>query len=126
MGRRIKRGDIFYADLASGIGSEQSGCRPVLIIQNDIGNKHSPTVIAAAITSRTKGKTELPTHYFVGKQQGLGRDSLVLLEQVRTIDKARLRGYIGTLDSQTMSEIDKALVISVGLQERGGIYGSGN
>ena len=116
MGRIIRRGDIFYADLALGVGSEQSGCRPVLIIQNDTGNKHSPTVIAAAITSRTEGKTELPTHYPVTKQQGLGRDSLILLEQVRTIDKSRLREYIGTLDGEAMSEVDKALAISVGLK----------
>ena len=115
MGRRIKRGDIFYADLTFGVGSEQSGCRPVLIIQNDIGNKFSPTVISAVITSRIKRKAKLPTHCFIQRQQRLGRDSLVLLEQVRTIDKARLRGYIGTLDDQTMNRVDKALAISVGL-----------
>jgi len=115
MERKIKRGDIFYADLMFGIGSEQNGYRPVLIIQNDTGNKHSPTVIAAAITSRTGGKAELPTHCHVTKQQGLDRDSLVLLEQVRTIDKARLKEYIGSLDGEAMSEINKALAISVGL-----------
>jgi len=119
--RKIKRGDIYYADLTLGVGSEQSGTRPVLIIQNNTGNKHSQTVIAAIITSRTAGKTKIPTHCPIKKQQGLGRDSLVLLEQLRTIDKARLNEYIGTLDSEAMSKVDKALAVSVGL--RGGSYG---
>jgi len=115
MERRMKRGDIFYADLAIGVGSEQNGCRPVLIIQNDVGNKYSPTVIVAIITSRATGKARIPTHCAVRKQQGLRRDSLVLLEQVRTIDKARLRGYIGRLDNWTMRKVDRALAISVAL-----------
>ena len=116
MERKIKRGDMYYANLTfGGIGSEQSGRRPILIIQNDKGNKHSKTVIAAAITSKTESKAKIPTHCPIKKQQGLERDSLVALEQVRTIDKTRLREYIGTLDSKTMSKVDKALAISVGL-----------
>ena len=115
MERKIKRGDMFYADLTQGVGSEQSGCRPVLIIQNDTGNKHSNTVIAAVITSRTTNKAKIPTHCPVKAQQGLERDSLILLEQLRTIDKARLRGFIGTLNSADMKKVDKSLEISVGL-----------
>jgi len=107
---------MFYANLTfGGIGSEQSGLRPVLIIQNDAGNKHSKTVIAATITGKTESKAKIPTHCLIRKQQGLGRDSLVLLEQVRTIDKARLREYIGTLGCEDMSRIDNALAVSVGL-----------
>ena len=116
MDRKITRGDMYYTDLTLGVGSEQIGCRPVLIIQNDIGNKHSNTVIAAIITSKTKGKAKLPTHCLIRKQQGLGQDSLVLLEQVRTLDKSRLREYIGTLNGETMSKVDEALAVSVGLQ----------
>ena len=115
MERKIRRGDMFYADLMLGVGSEQSGNRPVLIIQNDTGNKHSNTVIAAIITSRTASKAKMPTHCPIKKQQGLGRDSLVLLEQLRTIDKARLKEYIGTLDDDAMSKVDRALAVSVGL-----------
>jgi mRNA interferase MazF len=117
MERDIKRGDMYYADMTLGVGSEQSGYRPVLIIQNDVGNKHSNTVIAAVITSRTGSKAKLPTHCHIGTRQGLERDSLVLLEQIKTIDKARLRGYIGTLEVKDMSRIDKALAVSVGLRE---------
>jgi mRNA interferase MazF len=113
--RKIKRGDIFYADLMPGVGSEQSGFRPVLIIQNNTGNKHSATVIAAVITSRTKHKADLPTHCPLKRQQGLGRDSLVLLEQIRTIDKSRLKEFIGTLEVAAMIKVDKALAVSVGL-----------
>lgn len=116
MERKIRRGDMFYADLTPGIGSEQSGFRPVLIIQNDTGNKHSQTVIAALITSRAASKAKLPTHCPVKAQQGLGRDSLILLEQIRTIDKKRLKEYIGTLETEDMSRIDKALATSVGLR----------
>ena len=115
MERKIKRGDMFYADLTPSVGSEQDGIRPVLIIQNNDGNKHSKTVIAAIITSKVASKAKLPTHCPIKAQQGLGRDSLVLLEQIRTIDKKRLKEYIGTLDGDTMSGIDKALAISVGL-----------
>ena len=118
MERKIKRGDMFYADLTCGVGSEQNGCRPVLIIQNDIGNKHSSTVIAAVITGQTTSKSQIPTHCYIKAQQGLERDSLVLLEQIRTIDKLRLREYIGTLNDEIMDKIDNALSISVGLKRR--------
>lgn len=111
----IKRGDIFYADLSPVIGSEQGGIRPVLIVQNDVGNKHSPTVIAAAITSR-KFKTSLPTHISVHADEcGLAKDSIVLLEQVRTLDKTRLRERMGSLDEAEMSKINHALSVSFGL-----------
>ncbi len=111
----IKRGDIYYADLSPVIGSEQGGIRPVLIIQNDVGNKYSPTVIAAAITSQ-QDKTNLPTHIKVEAADcGLSKDSIVLLEQVRTIDKKRLREKMGTLDVKAMGQIDKALSVSFGL-----------
>lgn len=111
----VKRGDIYYADLSPVIGSEQGGIRPVLIIQNDIGNKYSPTVIAAAITSQ-KDKTKLPTHIQVnGSGCGLAKDSIVLLEQVRTIDKQRLKEKMGTLDVSSMNRVNKALTVSFGL-----------
>ena len=111
----VKRGDIYYADLSPVIGSEQGGVRPVLIIQNDIGNKYSPTVIAAAITSQ-KDKTKLPTHIQVnGSGCGLSKDSIVLLEQVRTIDKQRLKEKMGTLDVLSMDKVNKALSVSFGL-----------
>lgn len=106
---------MFFADLTPTIGSEQDGIRPIVIIQNDSGNKHSKTVIAAIITSKTESKSKLPTHCYIKAQQGLGRDSLVLLEQIRTIDKVRLKEYIGTLDGEAMSKIDMALAVSVGL-----------
>ena len=118
MNRKIRRGDMFYADLTPGVGSEQSGYRPVLIIQNDTGNRHSSTVIAAIITSRISTKTKLPTHAPIKAQKGLGHDSLVLLEQIRTIDKMRLKEYIGTLDSETIKRIDRALAVSMGLNWR--------
>ena len=114
----IKRGDIFYADLRPVVGSEQGGIRPVLIIQNDIGNKHSPTVIAAAITSQT-GKNKLPTHIEIGAQNsGLKADSIVLTEQIRTIDKSRLKEKIGHIDDGiVMDKINNALGVSFGLGE---------
>ena len=112
---QIKRGDIFYADLSPVIGSEQGGTRPVLIVQNDVGNRHSPTVIAAAITSK-QDKTHLPTHIKVKTEgSGLSRDSIVLLEQIRTLDKRRLREHMGRLDEVSMNRIDHALHISFGL-----------
>ena len=115
MDTSVRRGDIFYADLSPVVGSEQGGTRPVLIIQNDTGNRHSPTVIAAAITSQT-GKARLPTHItLAGHDVGLSKDSIVLLEQVRTIDKRRLREKMGTVDEQSMSAIDNAISISFGL-----------
>ena len=111
----VKRGDIYYADLSPVVGSEQGGIRPVLIVQNDIGNKFSPTVIAAAITSQ-KDKTKLPTHISVSSQNcGLTKDSIVLLEQIRTIDKKRLKEHMGHLDDGSMNKIDEALSISFGL-----------
>lgn len=111
----IKRGDIYYADLSPVVGSEQGGVRPVLIVQNDVGNKFSPTVIAAAITSQ-KYKTNLPTHIRVNADEcGLAKDSIVLLEQVRTIDKKRLKERMGNLDDNDMDRIDRALSVSFGL-----------
>lgn len=111
----VKRGDIYYADLRPVVGSEQGGIRPVLIVQNDVGNKYSPTVIAAAITSQT-GKTPLPTHIRVdAKDSGLLKDSVVLLEQVRTLDKRRLRARMGALDEEDMARIDRAIFVSLGL-----------
>lgn len=111
----IKRGEIYYADLSPVIGSEQGGVRPVLIIQNDVGNKYSPTVIAAAITSQ-HNKTKLPTHISVDADNcGLAKDSIVLLEQVRTIDKQRLKEKMGCLDTDSMGMVDKALSVSFGL-----------
>ena len=112
----VKRGDIFYADLSPVVGSEQGGTRPVLIVQNDTGNKHSPTVIAAAITSQT-GKARLPTHItLTGSNYGLSKDSVILLEQVRTIDKRRLREHMGRLDETLMNQVDNAIAVSFGLQ----------
>lgn len=98
MERTIRRGDIYYAEHNPVVGSEQDGIRPVLIISNDIGNSHSPTVIIAAITGKTQTKAKLPTHTEVKDVEGLDRDSVILLEQIRTIDKRRLREYMGTLD----------------------------
>lgn len=111
----IRRGDIYYADLAPVVGSEQGGTRPVLIIQNDMGNRHSPTVIAAAITSR-QGKKPLPTHIRLEDSPcGLEQESTVLLEQVRTIDRARLKEYIGRAGRATMRDVDHAIAVSFGL-----------
>ena len=113
----IKRGDIFYADLSPVIGSEQGGLRPVLIVQNDVGNRYSPTVIAAAITSKM-GKAKLPTHIDVpGISAGLARDSVILLEQIRTIDKKRLKEKMGHLDDNTMKTVNSAIEVSFGLGE---------
>ena len=112
---QIRRGDIYYADLSPVVGSEQGGIRPVLIVQNDVGNKHSPTVIAAAITSQTN-KTRLPTHIeLTGQTCGLSRDSVVLLEQIRTLDKKRLKEHMGHIDEGLMTQIDGALAVSFGL-----------
>ena len=116
----VKRGDIYYADLSPVIGSEQGGLRPVLIVQNDVGNKFSPTVIAAAITSKI-GKTKLPTHIDVLRgaqgctEMGLARDSVILLEQIRTIDKRRLKERMGHLDESVMQRVNTALSVSFGL-----------
>lgn len=111
----IKRGDIYYANLSPVVGSEQGGVRPVLIVQNDVGNKYSPTVIVAAITSKIN-KAKLPTHIELSAHTyGLERDSVVLLEQIRTLDKARLLERIGCTDNKTLENIDSALAISLGL-----------
>jgi mRNA interferase MazF len=111
----IKRGDIFYADLRPVIGSEQGGIRPVLIVQNDTGNKHSPTVICAAITSKMN-KAKLPTHVELDADKyGIVKDSVILLEQVRTIDKSRLKEKVCHLDRDVLKKIDKALIISLSL-----------
>ena len=110
---QIKRGELYYATLDPVIGSEQGGKRPVLILQNDIGNKHSPTVVVAAITSRL-GKAKLPTHVNLSSEK-LSKDSIVLLEQIRTIDKQRLKEHMGHLDDGAMNRIDEALSISFGL-----------
>ena len=111
----VKRGDIYYADLSPVVGSEQGGMRPVLIVQNDTGNRHSPTVIAAAITSQI-GKARLPTHIELeARSYGLSRDSVILLEQIRTLDKSRLRERMGKLDEETMNKVDNAISVSFGL-----------
>ncbi|MCC8160398.1 MAG: type II toxin-antitoxin system PemK/MazF family toxin [Oscillospiraceae bacterium] len=111
----VKRGDIYYADLSPVVGSEQGGIRPVLIIQNDVGNKYSPTVIAAAITSQIN-KAKMPTHIeLMAKDYGLNKDSVVLLEQIRTIDKRRLREKIGRIDDGLMDSVNNTLSISFGL-----------
>ncbi len=111
----IRRGDIYYADLRPVIGSEQGGIRPVLIIQNDMGNKHSPTVIVAAITSKMN-KAKLPTHVELDADKyGIVKDSVILLEQVRTIDKSRLKERVCHLDSDALEKIDRAIKVSLSL-----------
>ena len=112
--KEIKRGEIYSADFGAGFGSEQGGVRPILILQNNTGNRHSPTTIVAAITSR-KTKAALPTHVTI-KTSGLKTESTVLLEQIRTIDKARLGEYIGKLDSKTLAAVDRAIVVSLGIK----------
>ena len=115
MDNSVRRGDIFYADLSPVVGSEQGGVRPVLIVQNDTGNRHSPTVIAAAITSQT-GKARLPTHISLSALScGLPKDSIILLEQIRTLDKRRLREHMGKLDDTVMKKVDNAIAVSFGL-----------
>lgn len=115
-GRAIRRGDIYYAALARTAGSEQAGMRPILIVQNDVGNCHGPTVIATAVTSKTKGN-HLPTHVRLPRNiQGLTQDSTAMLEQLQTVDKSRLGRYVGHVDPETLRHIDEALRISIGLQ----------
>ena len=112
----VKRGDIYYADLSPVVGSEQGGLRPVLIVQNDVGNKYSPTVIAAAITSQI-GKNRMPTHIEVlADHFGLAKDSVILLEQIRTIDKQRLKEKMGHLDDSIMKKVNDAIGVSFGLE----------
>lgn len=114
--KRIRRGDIYYADLRPVVGSEQGGIRPVLILQNNTGNQFSPTTIAAALTSRNE-KHQIPTHIWIGGQfYGLHRNSTILLEQVRTLDRKRLRDYIGRLDKETMEAVDRGLTVSLGMK----------
>lgn len=115
MRRIIRRGDIFYANLNPVIGSEQGGKRTVLIIQNNIGNRFSPTVIVAALSAKTIKKSQ-PTHYKLKTIQGMDRDSVVLLEQLRTIDKLRLRQYLGSLEKKQMEDINQCLAVSIGLK----------
>jgi mRNA interferase MazF len=113
----VKRGDIYFADLSPVVGSEQGGVRPVLIVQNDLGNHFSPTVIVAAITAKM-AKPKLPTHIGIkAVDTGIGRDSVILLEQIRTIDKSRLKEKVCKLDDEKMEEVNTALGISVGIQE---------
>ena len=115
----VHRGEVFYADLSPVVGSEQGGIRPVLIIQNEIGNRHSPTVIAAAITSR-QDKNRLPTHISVRADRcGLAKDSIILTEQIRTLDKRRLREHMGHLDEGQMRRVDTAIAVSFGLPTQG-------
>ena len=118
MDTNVRRGDIYYADLSPVVGSEQGGVRPVLIVQNDTGNRHSPTVIAAAITSQL-GKARLPTHIALAAQgSGLPKDSVILLEQIRTLDKRRLRERAGVIPPDDMRRVDEALGVSMGLESQ--------
>ena len=110
----VNRGDVYYADLSPVVGSEQGGVRPVLVVQNDVGNRYSPTVIIAAITSQLS-KAKLPTHIELGKEYGLEKDSVVLLEQIRTLDKRRLKEKVCTIDNITMQKVDIAIMISLGI-----------
>lgn len=111
----ILRGQIYYADLDPSLGSEQGGVRPVLVIQNDIGNRHSPTLIVAALTGQIYAKHNLPTHLLISSSVGLKMDSIVLLEQIRTIDRMRILGYVGKLVNEAMKIIDERLIISLGI-----------
>ena len=115
MNQTYKRGDIYFADLGQGVGSEQMGYRPVVIIQNDVGNKHSPTVVVAAITSKVDARAKQPTHCFIGTYYGLELPSVILLEQIRTLDKKRLEKFAGSLQEKHLRELNRALAISVGL-----------
>ena len=116
-GRKIRRGDVYYADLRPVVGSEQGGIRPVVILQNNTGNQFSPTTIAAAVPSRGE-KHQLPTHIWIGGQfHGLHKDSMILLEQVRTLDRKRLRDYIGCLDKKTLQAVDRGLTVSLGIKQ---------
>lgn len=109
----VKRGELYYADLSPVVGSEQGGIRPVLVVQNDVGNKYSPTIIAAAVTSKIN-KAKLPTHIELPSAYGLAKDSVILLEQIRTLDKRRLKERIGELPPSTMHRVDRAILISLG------------
>lgn len=132
MQKTYSRGDMYYANLGKGVGSEQEGYRPVVIIQNNIGNRFSPTVIIAAITSKVGVKPRLPTHYFIDSEDGLELPSVILMEQLRTIDKHRLGKYIGHLKPQHIDGMNRALAVSIhlrltagrGLQNKGGHHGA--
>ena len=115
MPKQIYRGEMYYADLSPVIGSEQGGKRPVLIIQNNIGNIYSPTVIVAAMTGKVRRKAKLPTHFIVNNYSGLGEDSIILLEQIRTIDKRRLKKYIGQIRPEDMERVNRCLKVSLGI-----------
>ena len=117
MSRTYLRGDMYYADLGRGVGSEQEGYRPVVIIQNNTGNKHSPTVIVAAISGKAAIKPKLPTHYFINAECGLELPSIILMEQIRTLDKRRLAKYIGRLTKEHIQGMNHALAVSIGLIE---------
>ena len=112
----VLRGEIYLVDMRTGIHSEQSGIRPVLVVQNDVGNKYSPTIIAAAVTSKIN-KAKLPTHIELPSAYGLAKDSVILLEQIRTIDKRRLKERIGELPPSTMNRVNKAILISLGFTQ---------
>lgn len=112
--KQVQKGEIYYAELSGTVGSEQGGIRPVLIIQNDVGNRNSPTTIIAPLTTKL-GKAVLPTHIIIGKTCGLLEKSIVLLEQIRTVDKCRLRDYVGTVESETMKEVDACIEVSFGI-----------
>ena len=114
----IKRGDMYYVDFNPVVGSEQNGIRPAIVIQNNMGNRYSPTYIVAAVTSRLSGKSDLPTHVLLSDVKGLPRKSVILLEQIRTIDNSRICSYITTLDSHTMKRVDEALAVSIGLYSK--------
>ena len=116
MTRKVYRGELYFADLNPVVGSEQGGHRPVLIIQNNIGNLYSPTVIVAALSGQISTKADLPTHYIVKKCAGLNEESMILLEQIRTIDKKRLQNYIGGLSEKDMEQVDRCLAISLDLK----------
>lgn len=116
---KVRRGDIFYADLGEKVGSEQGGTRPVLILQNNTGNANSPTVVVAILTSKIK-KMHLPTHVYLGERFGLTEESIVMLEQIATLDRKRLRGYVGTLDAKAINKVEDALRISLGLTSKRG------
>ena len=112
---KVRRGEIFYADLGETVGSEQYGVRPVLIIQNDKGNENGPTTVVVGITSKLK-KMHLPTHLYLGKRFGLSKESVLLAEQIITLDRQRIKGYIGTVDNVTMERVEEAIEISLGMK----------
>lgn len=112
---KVRRGEIFYADLGETVGSEQYGVRPVLIIQNDKGNENGPTTVVVGITSKLK-KMHLPTHLYLGKRFGLSKESVLIAEQIITLDRQRIKGYIGTVDNVTMERVEEAIEISLGMK----------